>query len=70
MLNISSKHSQNKWKVSLETQAILLIFSLEHKIYMGWSYKAHIETAKYGEYCEKLPSENDFEAFLATFLLL
>ena len=37
---------------------------------MGWSYKAHIKTAKYEEYCEKLPSENDFEAFLATILLL
>ena len=35
--------------------------------YLGWPYRAYIKTAKNGNFCEKLPSENDFEAVLATF---
>ena len=30
-------------------------------------YRAYIKTAKNGDFCEELLSENDFEAVLATF---
>ena len=32
--------------------------------YLGWPYREYIKTAKNGGFCEKLLSENDFEAFL------
>ena len=35
--------------------------------YLGWPYRAYIKTAKNGNFCEELLSENDFEAVLATF---
>ena len=35
--------------------------------YQGWPYRAYIKTAKNGDFCEELLSENDFEAVLATF---
>ena len=35
--------------------------------YLGWPYRAYIKTAKNGDFCEELLSENDFEAVLATF---
>ena len=35
--------------------------------YLGWPYRAYNKTAKNGNFCEKLLSENDFEAVLATF---
>ena len=34
---------------------------------MGWLYRAYIKTAKNGDICEELHSENDFKAALATF---
>ena len=30
--------------------------------YLGWPYRACIKTAKNGDFCEELLSENDFEA--------
>ena len=50
-------HSHKKWKDSLDTRPILLIFS----------YREYIKTAKNGGFCEELLSENDFQAVLATF---
>ena len=35
--------------------------------YLGWPCRVSIKTAKNGEFCEELRSENDFEAVLATF---
>ena len=35
--------------------------------YLGWPYRAYIKTAKNGDFCEELLSENDFETVLATF---
>ena len=35
--------------------------------YLGWLHGAYIKTAKNGDFCEELLSENDFEAVLATF---
>ena len=35
--------------------------------YLGWPYREYIKTANNGGFCEKLLSENDFEAVLATF---
>ena len=34
---------------------------------LGWPYRAYIKTAKNGDLCESLLSENDFEVVLATF---
>ena len=34
---------------------------------LGWPYKACIKTAKNGDFCGELLSENDFDAVLATF---
>ena len=34
---------------------------------MGWPHRAYIKQVKNGDFCEELPSENDFEAFLAIF---
>ena len=53
-------HSHKKWKDSLKTQAVLLIF-------LDWQYRAYLKTAKNGDFCEELRSENDFEAVLTTF---
>ena len=33
----------------------------------GWPYRSYIKTAKIGNFCEELLSENDFEDVLATF---
>ena len=35
--------------------------------YLGWPYRAYIETAKNCDFWEEWPSENDFEVVLATF---
>ena len=35
--------------------------------YLGWPNRAYIKTAKNGDFCEELLSENDFEAVLAIF---
>ena len=43
-----------------------LYFRLNLK-YLGWPYREYIKTAKNGDFCEELLSENDFEAVLATF---
>ena len=59
-------HSHKKRKNSLETWGALLIFCLNLK-YLGWPYRAYIRTAKNGDFCEELLSENDFETVLATF---
>ena len=50
-------HSLKKQKDSLETRAVLLIFSLELEI-----SGAYIKTANNDDICEELLSENDFEA--------
>ena len=55
-------HSLKKQKDSLETRAVLLIFSLELEI-----SGAYIKTANNDDICEELLSENDFEAVSATF---
>ena len=34
--------------------------------YLGWPYRAYIETAKNGNFCEELCSENDLEAVLTS----
>ena len=61
-------HSYKKQKNSLETQVILLIFSLELEISgVTVQNKEYIKTAKTVTFCEKLPSENDLEAVLANF---
>ena len=41
-------------------------FHLNFK-YLGWQYRAYIKTAKIGDFCEELLSENDIEAALVTF---
>ena len=35
--------------------------------YLEWPFRAYIKTAKNGDFCEELRSENDFEAVFATF---
>ena len=35
--------------------------------YLGWLYTNYIKRAKTGSFCEKLLSENNFEAVLANF---
>ena len=60
------QHNHKKRSDSLETRAVLLIFRLNLK-YLGWSCREYIKTVKNGGFCEELPSENDFEAVLATF---
>ena len=35
--------------------------------YLGWSYRAYNKTARNGDFCEELLSENDFETILSTF---
>ena len=35
--------------------------------YLRWPCRTYIETAKNGDFCEELLSENDFETVLATF---
>ena len=35
--------------------------------YLGWPYKEYIKTAKNGDFCDELLSENDFETVLVTF---
>ena len=35
--------------------------------YLEWSFRAYNKTAKNGDLCEELRSENDFEAVFATF---
>ena len=35
--------------------------------YLGYPYRKYIETAKIAGFCEKLLSENDFEAVLVNF---
>ena len=59
-------HSRKKRKDSLETRAVLLIFTLNLK-YLGWPYRTYIKTAKNGDFCEEYLGENDFETDLATF---
>ena len=50
-------HSNKKKKNSLETQVILLIFSLELEISgVAVHYKKYIKTGKNGSFCEELLS--------------
>ena len=58
-------HSHKKRKDSPEAQ-VLILFRLNLK-YLVWPYRAYIKTAKPGNFCEELLSENDFEAVLAIF---
>ena len=60
-------HSDKKRKDSLGTQVVLLIFFSLNLKYLLWLHKEYIKTAKNGGFCERLLSENDFEAVLATF---
>ena len=60
------QHSHNKLEDSLETRAVLLIFSSNLK-YLGWPYRAYIKTEKNGGFCEELLSDNSFEVVLTTF---
>ena len=55
-------HSHKKPKNSLETWAVILIFSLERKIFGVAVQSIH----QNGDFCEEFLSENDFEAILAT----
>ena len=55
-------HSHKKRKGSLETQAVLLIFSLELEI-SGVAVQSILDVC----FCEELPIENNFEGALATF---
>ena len=55
-----------KRKDSLETRAVLMVFSLELEI-SEVAVRTYIKTAKIGDFQEELASENDFEAVLATF---
>ena len=59
-------HSHKKQKDSLEARVKLLIFSLELKI-SGVVKQRYIKTAKIDNFCEELPSQNDFETVLGTF---
>ena len=62
-------HSHKKRKDNLETRAVLLIFSVKLEI-SGVAVQGiheNIKTAKNGDFCEELDSENDFEVVLATF---
>ena len=60
------QYSNTKRKVSLETRAALLIFSLELKI-SGLAVQGIHQNSEKWWFCEELLSENDFEAVLATF---
>ena len=51
---------------SLEIEQYCWYFCLNLK-YLGWPYKEYIKTAKNGDFCEELLSENNFEAVLTTF---
>ena len=35
--------------------------------FLGWAYREYIKTAKNGDFCEELLSENGFEAVSGTF---
>ena len=59
-------HSHRKRKDSLETRAVLLIFSLELEISGVAVQRIHQNNEKWW-LCEELLSENNFEAVLATF---
>ena len=67
MNNVEIKHSHKKRKDSLETRAILLIFSLE---YLGWPYRAYIKTLQNGDFWEELLSEKWVWGYFRHFLLL
>ena len=59
-------HSHKKRKDSLEERAVLLIFSLELESVLVAVERIHQNSKKWW-LCEKLLSENDFEAVLAAF---
>ena len=58
-------YKAQKFILMRNVRAVLMIFLLE--LEMGLSYRAYIKTAKNGDFCEDLFSENDFEAVLVTF---
>ena len=60
--NIVVRNGKIVWKHGL----YCWYFRLNLK-YLGWPYRAYIKTAKNGDFCEELLSENDFEAVLVTF---
>ena len=60
------QYSNKKRKVSLETRAALVIFSLELEI-SGVAVQGIHQNSEKWWFCEELLSENDFEAVLATF---
>ena len=60
------KHSHKKRKDSLETRAILLIFSLEFEI-SGVAVQSIHQNSEKWRFCEDLLSENNIEVVLATF---
>ena len=59
-------HSHKKRKDSLETPAVMLIFSLALEISRVSVQRIHLNSEN-GSFCMELPSENYFEAVLATF---
>ena len=59
-------HSQRKRKGTLETRAVLLIFSLELEI-SGVAVQSIHQKAKNGDFCKELLSESGFEVVLLTF---
>ena len=61
----SFKHSHKKQKDSLETLAVLLIFSLELEI-SGVVVQSIHQNSVNGDFREELLSEKDFETVLAT----
>ena len=60
--NIVIRNGKIVWK----HESYCWYFCLNLK-YLGWSYRAYIKTAKNGDFCEELLSENDFAAVLVNF---
>ena len=63
---VSSNHYHKNWKYSLDTRAVLLIFSLEFEISGMTVQRIHQNSQNYG-LCEEVLSENNFQAVLSTF---
>ena len=63
---VSSNHYHKNWKYSLDTRAVLLIFSLEFEISGMTVQRIHQNSENYG-LCEEVLSENNFQAVLSTF---
>ena len=60
------KYSHKKWKDSLETRAVLLVFLLEPEI-SGVACRKYIKTVKMASCCEDFLFGDGFDAGLAIF---